>query len=207
MDPSRGPEYQRTIIGYHGCDQEVAQQVLLGQRHLRPSHNDFDWLGAGVYFWEHAPARALDFAREQKQRGKLETPYVLGAYIHLGRCFDLTDLAHTHQLEDAFALWSELFEHNQKSMPTNQSSGPHDHDLLLRDRDCALLNWYFDQLDEEAATRYDYQTVRGVFQEGPAAFEGSAIRTKTHVQVAVRDPSCILGYFLPTTHFEEVEHE
>jgi len=43
-----------------------------------------------------------------------------------------------------------------------------------------------------------YQTVRGVFVEGAEAYPGAAIHTKTHVQIAVRDPACVLGYFLPT---------
>jgi hypothetical protein len=45
--------------------------------------------------------------------------------------------------------------------------------------------------------RPEIQTVRGVFVEGNPAFPGSQIYAKTHVQIAVRDSSCILGYFLP----------
>jgi hypothetical protein len=44
----------------------------------------------------------------------------------------------------------------------------------------------------------EYQTVRGVFREGEPAFDGSMIYRETHVQVAVVDPSCILGVFHPT---------
>jgi hypothetical protein len=45
--------YQRTIFAYHGCDGAVAESVLLGRSRLEPSHNDYDWLGAGIYFWEY----------------------------------------------------------------------------------------------------------------------------------------------------------
>ena len=42
-----------------------------------------------------------------------------------------------------------------------------------------------------------FQTVCGVFVEGPAAYKGAAIRTKTYVQICVRDPGSILGFFKP----------
>jgi hypothetical protein len=38
---------------------------------FRKSRNDFDWLGEGVYFWEYGHDRALQFADEQRKRGKV----------------------------------------------------------------------------------------------------------------------------------------
>lgn len=195
-------EYQRIIVGYHGCDKAAAMRVLTAEEHLQPSDNDFDWLGRGIYFWEHAPRRALQFAREQKNRDKIESPMVLGAYINLGRCFDLTDVEHTAQLKTAFESFSEAFEETAAELPENKPAGNDDHDLLFRYRDCAVLNWYMKQLDKDSGNSYDYQTVRGVFQEGSEAFDGSRIMKKSHIQIAVRDPACIIGYFLPTMFFE-----
>lgn len=80
-----------------------------------------------------------------------------------------------------------------------------DHDLLRRDLDCAVLNFGLGNLDELEDGRPYYQTVRGVFVEGKRAYPGAAIRTKTHVQIAVRDESCILGYFMPTSYADEEE--
>ncbi len=54
--------YQRTIFGYHGCDRAVADPVLTGRQQLGPSSNEYDWLGSGIYFWEHGPSRALEWA-------------------------------------------------------------------------------------------------------------------------------------------------
>src|SRR5437667_12577817 len=62
--PSRKPQLvtaPRTVIGYHSCSQEAAEQILAEQRFL-PSTKTYDWLGEGVYFWEYAPYRALDWA-------------------------------------------------------------------------------------------------------------------------------------------------
>jgi hypothetical protein len=51
---------------------------------------------------------------------------------------------------------------------------------------------------EQAGGKYHFQTIRGVFTEGDPAFEESRIFAKTHIQIAVRDPSVILGFFLPS---------
>jgi predicted dehydrogenase len=57
----------------------------------RPSSNDWDWLGHGIYFWERAPRRALRWALERYPTLS-QRPAVLGAYLQLGRCFDLLGL-------------------------------------------------------------------------------------------------------------------
>ena len=60
--------YQRTIFGFHGCDRRVADAVLAGKQKLTASANAYDWLGTGIYFWEHGPARALEWAEAQVRR-------------------------------------------------------------------------------------------------------------------------------------------
>lgn len=42
-----------------------------------------------------------------------------------------------------------------------------------------------------------YDSVRGVFEEGLEPYPGSAFKEKTHIQVCVRNPNCIKGYFAP----------
>lgn len=59
-------KYQRTVVGYHGCDESVVRDVLLRGKHLKPSHNDYDWLGRGIHFWEHGPQRAYEWAKHSK---------------------------------------------------------------------------------------------------------------------------------------------
>lgn len=193
---AREIHYERLVVGYHGCDRAVGEKVLLEGKGLQPSHNKYDWLGRGIYFWEHGPERALEWARERQARGKIREPWVLGAYIHLGRCFDLTDTTATGQLrawhEDLEAAMADA----EQEMPENRAASGGDHDLLRRYLDCAVLNFGLDNTDREHG-RTVYQTVRGVFVEGVPAYQGARIMTKTHVQIAVRDPDCILGYFRP----------
>jgi hypothetical protein len=37
---------------------------LLAGTAFKPSNNDYDWLGPGIYFWEANPLRGLEFAEE-----------------------------------------------------------------------------------------------------------------------------------------------
>ena len=58
----------RIVVGYHGCEEEFARDLLLENVKIpkwKPSRNSWDWLGHGIYFWEHTPARALRWARER----------------------------------------------------------------------------------------------------------------------------------------------
>ena len=100
-------KYDRTVIAYHGCDADTAERLLRGEPFKR-SQNDYDWLGSGIYFWEYGADRALRFAHDQKARGKLETPAIVGALIQLGRCFDLMDTRFTEELPMAFELFKKV---------------------------------------------------------------------------------------------------
>jgi hypothetical protein len=183
--------YDRTIVAYHGCDSEVAENLLRGER-FKKSQNDYDWLGEGIYFWEYGADRALRFAHDQKRRGKVTTPAVVGVLVQLGRCFDLMDTRFTDELPKAFAMLKNLHEQNGNPLPVNTGSTT---DLLLRRRDCAVLNFYLRWLAEQGDV---YDTVRCGFVEGPPAYEDSGIRHQSHVQIAVRNPACVVGVFRPT---------
>ncbi len=58
------------ILGFHGCDQSVADNILIKGEELRVSNNDYDWLGNGIYFWENNEESALMWAEEQQKRKK-----------------------------------------------------------------------------------------------------------------------------------------
>jgi hypothetical protein len=42
-----------------------------------------------------------------------------------------------------------------------------------------------------------FDTVRGVFTEGQPLYSNAGFKEKTHIQLCVRNPECILGYFKP----------
>lgn len=188
-------QYQRLVIAYHGCEQETRDKVLLGTSSLRQSENDYDWLGHGLYFWEYGPARALEWAQQLQSRNKIKKAAVLGAYINLGHCFDLLDVRYTKILGEAYPEFVSILKATGKSLPDNAPRFQGDPDVLMRRRDCAVINWTLDRFNEAATTPVD--TVRGIFQEGTPAFPGAFTKAKSHIQIAVREPSCIVGYFRP----------
>jgi hypothetical protein len=59
------------ITGYHGTTRAIANLATTtpgGKRHLKMSHNRYDWLGAGIYFWQDAPERARQWGNTEIQR-------------------------------------------------------------------------------------------------------------------------------------------
>jgi hypothetical protein len=184
-------KYDRLVVGYHGCDAAVAERLLRGER-FRPSQNDYDWLGHGIYFWEFGYDRALQFANEQRTRGKVKEPTVVGALIQLGNCFDLMDVRFTTLLGSLYPPWRASLDARGTQLPRNDGKTE---DLLLRRLDCAVVNWAMDVLKVDEGVEYD--VVRGGFVEGGPCFEGSGIRRQSHVQVSVRNPRCIVGVFRP----------
>ena len=187
--------YQRLVIAYHGCDTRVARDVLDRNQALSPSENDYDWLGHGIYFWEHGPARALEWAEQQKMLGKIKNPAVVGVILHLGNCFDFLDTHFTDLLGSVFPAFELYMQSSNQVMPVNSPVYPGDSENLLRRLDCAVINWTLGLVE---LTYGRFQSVRGLFQEGDLAFPNSAIRRKSHIQIAVRDPACIVGYFRPS---------
>jgi len=84
----------RVVVGFHGTSEERADTIVSSGQFI-PSKNDYDWLGHGIYFWEYAPLRAWQWAK-QKYRDRAA---VVRASIELGACLDLTDLRYTSALQ------------------------------------------------------------------------------------------------------------
>lgn len=182
--------YDRTVLAYHGCDAVVAERLLRDDP-FRRSENDYDWLGAGVYFWEYGADRALRFARDQQRRGRIAAPAMVGAIVQLGNCFDLMDTRFTAELADAYEELRALHEQSGRPLPHNAGTTP---DQKLRRLDCSVLNFYLGSLERTGSA---FDTVRCGFTEGVRAFPGSGILRESHIQLAVRNPACILGVFRP----------
>lgn len=111
--------FARVVVGYHGCREDFAAALLLGRRPIadwKLSENKWDWLGRGIYFWEHSPERALRWA-QVRYRGRRQRPGVIGAIIQLGNCFDLTNEAFAGVLEASFNELSRDFEAAGLALP------------------------------------------------------------------------------------------
>ena len=184
------------VLGYHGCDRKVAERVLSGRQSLQPSVNDYDWLGDGIYFWEHNARRAYEFAidvRDQpRHRGqKIKDAAVVGAIIDLGFCLNLLDSHFIGLVRHAYDGLAKLSEEAGTPMPRNSLG----RDLLLRKLDCAVIRFLHATREDEQEEPFD--TVRAVFLEGGTLYENSGFAAKNHIQLCVRNLSAIKGYFRP----------
>ncbi|MBT9099997.1 hypothetical protein KFZ76_20050 [Methylovulum psychrotolerans] len=181
------------VLGFHGLDQTVGKKVLNGEDMLRPSTNSYDWLGSGVYFWENSPERARQYAEQASQRknSTIKNPFVIGAVLDLGHCFDLLDKKWLDFLRVAYNDMLESLE--KHTLPTNQPFGKSDLELKKRELDCAVIRYALKFAQEDIK----FDSVRAVFWEGEALYPGAGFRTHNHIQIAIINPNCIKGLFLP----------
>lgn len=189
------------VLGYHGCDKTVGMAALHNEIVLKPSAKGFDWLGKGVYFWEADPVRAQEWAQWKHDRGDYAEPFVIGAVIDLGNCLDLVVRENIELLKVAYDGVEAEHTAAGLKMPENQDAkGDPFKDKLLRYLDFAVIEKVHSSLEEAALAGVaveQFDTVRGLFQEGEPAYPQGGVFSKTHTQIAVRNPMAIKGVFLP----------
>jgi len=191
--------YPAFVLGFHGCDKDLAEKIFSGEERLKPSQNNYDWLGNGVYFWEQNPLRALEYAHHlkdnpQKGRARIEEPAVIGAVINLGYCFNLLDSESLLILKMGYDILAKSRESSGFPIPENKPVGE-EKDLLLRPLDCAVIEGIHEFRRQTQKIPYD--TVRGVFWEGNDLYPNAGFKEKNHVQLCVRNLNCIKRYFRP----------
>jgi hypothetical protein len=172
----------RTVIGYHGCNLDFARRLLAGRISLdewKASRHSYDWLGAGIYFWEHAPGRAWQWAQEHHS----DNPAVIATEIKLGTCLDLADTLFTDLLRQSYRVTVESYTRNGWELPRNEGN-----EQKLRKLDRLVIDRLTDAADQKGTI---YQTVRCPFEEGGIVYPGGMIREQSHIQIAVRDKTCI----------------
>lgn len=195
------------ILGFHGCDETVRDQLLMNPNTYKASKETYDWLGHGIYFWENNYERALQWAKDKKKRGTLKNPAVVGAVLQLGNCCDLTDQESIAVVKNYYKLMADDHASVGLPLPENKDIKTDMHrDMLLRELDCAVIEYMhaaiFDQYSNDITTNgySDYQlfdSTRGVFTEGGPAYKGAGIFEKSHIQICIRNSNCIKGFFMP----------
>lgn len=78
---------------------------------------------------------------------------------------------------------------NQKEMlkPSN--------DFVLRELDCSVIENVHSIM--KALGKCPYDSARGVFVEGDPIYTNAGFSEKTHIQICIRNPSCIKAFFIP----------
>ncbi len=182
------------VFGFHGCDKSVAEKIINLKEPLNQSLNNYDWLGNGIYFWENSPSRALEFAKELKSKNKINTPCVIGSFIQLGNCFDLLDFENLQYLKYGYVIVKSVFDKQNEPLPLNKVAKD-SNEFLLRQLDCAVIEGIHKIRIQQALESFD--SVRGVFWEGQELYPNAGFREKDHIQICIRNPNCIRGFFYP----------
>jgi len=165
-----------SVIGFHGTSKSSYEGIK--RQGFLLSENSHDWLGVGFYFFQDAPNRAKEWATRHSE------PVVLGAEISLANCMDFLDSMWYEHLNKAFIAYENACRKHNVPMAT-QTAGNHRRDKIVIDMAVQAL----------AGTEFSVKTVRSVFKEGPPCFEGSALHTKNHVQIAIRDTAAIVDFW------------
>ena len=63
--------------------------------------------------------------------------------------------------------------------------------------DCAVIETLISTKEIEKEKKKYYDSVRGVFFEGAESYPSAGFREKNHIQICIRNPNCIKGYFIP----------
>ena len=196
-----------TIIGFHGCDLDVRNKLVSDPNEIEISKKPFDWLGNGMYFWLNNHQRALEWAEDKQAKGKIKKAAVLGAVLQLGHCCDFLDSKFTNLVGFYYEPMNEHYKKSNKEIPKNIDAEDDKHkDQLVRLLDCAVIEYMHTSieakfLEEINTSGYNttkiFDSTRGAFSEGGAAFPGAGIKKKSHIQICIRNLNCIKGFFIP----------
>jgi hypothetical protein len=110
--------------------------------------------------------------------------------IDLGNCLNLIDVEFLEVVRRAYMRLAEILQETGQPLPQNAGRA-----LGARKLDCAVFEALHQFRDEEKLPAFD--TVRAFFVEGEPLYPDAGIRRLDHIQVCVRNPKQILGYFLP----------
>ena len=191
------------LVAYHGCD-AVVRDDLVTQRlkKLDHSQNAYDWLGPGAYFFEGDLKRAILFAEASAAnpekmftRRPIATPAAVGAVLCVSSWLDMTTQDGLGEFSRALEGMIVAFQEEQKPLPDNKPAADDDVDIIHRALHSAVFRFMHEMREQLEYAPFD--AVRGAFPQGAAIAENSGFRQHTHVQIAVRNNDCIMGWFLP----------
>lgn len=193
------------IVAYHGCDVVIRDALVRGDiKHLDISKNRYDWLGPGSYFFEDDPDRAMIFSKASRDHPErrytarpIATPAVVGAILRVQHWLDMTTQAGIQEFAGAYKATVNGITTAGGNVPVNTVAHPEDTDIIYRALDNAIFTFIHSYRADPANSLSPYQAVRGAFPQGNAVVENSGFRSNTHIQIALRENKCVVGWFLP----------
>jgi hypothetical protein len=196
------------LIVYHGCDITTRDDLVSGRlKHLTQSNNQYDWLGPGAYFFEGDVERALMFAQaahrypEKRYTAKpVATPAAVGAVgavLQVQRWLDMTTQAGIKEFSSAYQVFAAGRSAEGKPVPKNRAANDTDTDVIYRALDNAVFTWLHHARESHNPPLPPFQAVRAAFHQGETVAPTSGFHANTHIQIALRDNDCVIGWFLP----------
>jgi hypothetical protein len=193
------------LIVYHGCDITTRDDLISGRlKHLSHSNNQYDWLGPGAYFFEGDVERALLFAQaSQRNPDKrytakpIATPAVVGAVLQVQNWLDMTTQVGIKEFSLAYQAFADGLSTAGKPVPVNRSASDTDTDVIYRALDNAVFTWLHQARASQEPPLSPFQAVRAAFHQGDKVAPTSGFHANTHIQISLRDNSCLIGWFLP----------
>ena len=115
--------------------------------------------------------------------------------LELGNCLDLLSQDGIDFVKEAYNELKETFEEDFKTpLPSNQPFAKNDFDFKKRQLDCAVIRFAC-AIAEDVSRPFD--SVRAAFVEGGELYPGAKFHSHNHIQLAVINPNCIKGIFIP----------
>jgi hypothetical protein len=164
----------RMVIAYHGTT--ASKAVLIQEQGFKSADNGYDWLGPGIYFFEHYNRRAARWAKKHHPQNWA----VLRCEIELRDCLDLDSGDYNGLLLYAFRKLEQEAALSGLELPRQVSKG---HRL-----DHMVVQFLVRFLEAEGKC---VRCVRRSFIEGDPVYPESAITTEFHTQLCVVDPSLV----------------
>lgn len=114
--------------------------------------------------------------------------------IDLGFCLNLLDATWLDLVAEGFNILEAASRRAGVPLPANKPVRP-DGELLIRELDCAVIRAVHETRRKKDLRPFD--SVRAAFWEGSSLYEQSGSASKNHIQICVRNPRCIKGWFWP----------
>jgi hypothetical protein len=167
------------VYGYHGTSMDRASLII--KSGFKPSNNEYDWLGGGIYFWQDAPKRAWQWAQSTYP----ENPVVVKSRLRLDRsCLDLLDVGYSPLLKTMYNEFIRSYERRNLTIPKQNPEKSKAHRL-----DCLFFNYVVSKVNSSLPGSIG--SIRSAFVEGDRIFPTSAIYDLTHVQIAILDANLV----------------
>lgn len=176
-----------SVIGFHATTQERGLSIL--REGFKRSHNRYDWLGNGAYFYQDAPGYALEWARRERRDGAIENPFIIVVKISCDGFLDLLDAGWADALRTIYDRLNDkakreftIAQQKQKAHEPKKRAMAHPLDRYVIEATVGVLR----------RKGVYIRAVRAVFLEGVPIFEKSHLLDRAHIQIAVRDTSLVM---------------